>query len=262
MILNFCKYHGTGNDFIIVDNREQNLDLKHPIIKQLCSRHTGIGADGLIFLENSERAEFRMVYFNADGHEGTMCGNGGRCFVSFAKHLGLIKNETKFEAIDGMHNAFILSHNEKEMTIKISLNDVTEWSESNGSVVINTGSPHYVRFVDDLDKINPYQEGKKLRWNEKFQPEGVNVNFVQIQEDKLHIRTFERGVENITLSCGTGTVASVLAAFLKGKITDTKITAVTPGGDLSVNFNFENKIFRNIWLEGPSKKVFTGQAEI
>lgn len=253
MVVDCYKYQGTGNDFILIDNRDMSVTLTEDQIKWLCDRRFGIGADGLMLLELEPGADFEMVYFNSDGKESSMCGNGGRCITAFAKHLGLVDTHAKFIAIDGMHEAKIDGD-----IVSLKMNDVRNVEVGDGFYYLNTGSPHYVKFVTDIENFDVYKEGKKIRNNDRFVYEGTNVNFIEKQGDSLFVRTYERGVEDETLSCGTGVTASALVAALKG-ISNNKNACLikTLGGELNVKFDkvLENT-FYNIWLEGPAKFVF------
>ncbi|MFW6101370.1 MAG: diaminopimelate epimerase, partial [Bacteroidota bacterium] len=210
MTQHFHKYHGAGNDFIIINNRQGVFPPDKNVIKRLCRRRFGIGADGLMFLETSAEADFYMRYFNSDGNESTMCGNGGRCIVSFAYDQGLIDKKTRFLASDGPHEAVIRDDN----LVALKMQDVERVKTLGEHYFVDTGSPHYVRFVDDPEQVNVYEEGRKIRYNSQFSETGVNVNFVSLEEgDQIAIRTYERGVENETLACGTGAVASAISAY-------------------------------------------------
>ncbi|WGH26934.1 MAG: diaminopimelate epimerase [Candidatus Bostrichicola ureolyticus] len=254
MKLKFFKYQGTGNDFILIDARKLKFEINN--IKQLCHRKLGIGADGLILIKNDEKSQFYMKYYNSDGKESTMCGNGGRCAVAFSKYLGIINNKTYFRAADGNHIAFINANN----TISLKMKNVNSLKiNSNYSVFLNTGSPHHIVFVKKVNKLNVYSLGKEIRFKKPYIKNGVNVNFVEIiEKNYLKIRTYERGVENETLSCGTGAVASAIAAFELGKINNNKILIHTLGGKLYVKFQKFNSIYKKIWLEGPSKFIYYG----
>ena len=261
MKITFEKYHGAGNDFIVIDDRKGNIKLSKDKIALLCHRRFGIGADGLMLLQESRTYDFKMTYFNADGNEGSLCGNGGRCIVFFAKLKGLINSETIFEAIDGVHQAHILSSDEKEGIVSLKMADVDKVEKFDGDYFLNTGSPHYVKIVENIDSIDAYDEGKNIRWNSKFQPEGCNANFVIIKDDHLFVRTFERGVENLTLACGTGVVASAIVAAERSANIFDNYGIKTDGGDLKVKFKKKNNIYSDIWLEGPVVKVYEGIVE-
>ncbi len=256
--INFYKYQGAGNDFILIDAYDKKIELSQPVIYQLCSRRFGIGADGLMLLKKHDYYDFEMIYYNADGLQGTMCGNGGRCIVSFAKKLGLIKDFTRFIAIDGEHEAYIYDND----IVKLKMQDVKDIEIYHNYYFLNTGSPHYVEFVDDIQNIDVVQLGKKIRYSKDFEPEGTNVNFAQIMQDILKIRTYERGVEDETLACGTGSVALALAYTKRSEsyISPIKIHAL--GGELRVYFKYLDNYFSDIWLEGPAKFVFQGEVTI
>jgi diaminopimelate epimerase len=254
----FNKYQGAGNDFIIIDNRDGFFnpgDFK--LINKLCDRRFGIGADGLILISKSSQHDFEMKYFNSDGFEGTMCGNGGRCSADFAIRKGIAGKSLIFKAVDGVHKAL-----SEEGIIRLQMNDVNEPRLINGNYFINTGSPHYVLFRKEVENIDVNTEGKKIRWAEEFAPGGTNVNFVESENNGIYVRTFERGVEEETLSCGTGVTASAIASVLSGHI-DTKTVSVrTKGGNLSVSFTVSGNSISNIWLSGPATFVFQGEITI
>lgn len=259
MVVECYKYQGTGNDFILIDNRDMSVTLTEEQVKWLCDRRFGIGADGLMLLELEPGADFEMVYFNSDGKESSMCGNGGRCITAFAKQLGLVDTHAKFIAIDGMHEAKIEGD-----IVSLKMNDVRNVEVGDGFYYLNTGSPHYVKFVTDIENFDVYKEGKKIRNNDRFVYEGTNVNFIEKQGDSLFVRTYERGVEDETLSCGTGVTASALVAALKGISNNKNACHIkTLGGELNVKFDkvLENT-FYNIWLEGPAKFVFKTSIDI
>ena len=253
MQLECYKYQGTGNDFVLIDNREKTISLTIEQIKWLCDRRFGIGSDGLMLLELEPGIDFKMVYFNSDGNESSMCGNGGRCISAFAKRLDIISSEAKFLAIDGIHEAKINND-----TVSLKMNDVREVEVGEDFFYLNTGSPHYVKFVNDIENVNVFEEGKKIRYNNRFSAEGTNVNFIEKIDNELFVRTYERGVEDETLSCGTGVTAAALIAALKGQSNDKNNCVIkTLGGNLNVKFDkvLENT-FYNIWLEGPATFVF------
>jgi diaminopimelate epimerase len=255
----FYKYQGTGNDFVMVDNRDDIFpknDTK--LIGHLCDRRFGIGADGLILLENAGSADFRMVYYNSDGNESTMCGNGGRCIVAFANALGIIDNETEFDAVDGRHHATI----DDKGIISLHMKDVNTVSIYEDYVFLDTGSPHHVEIVEDLPNLDVKGIGASIRYSGLYGDKGSNVNFVsQDDADRFSVRTYERGVEDETLSCGTGVTAVAIAMKVQGK-TDANIVRLnTPGGELKVSFVQNGKQFTEVYLTGPAHFVFKGEAE-
>lgn len=259
MLINFSKYQATGNDFVMIDNRQNTFpknDTK--IIAHLCDRKFGIGADGLILLENDSLTDFRMIYYNADGNQSTMCGNGGRAIVVFAATLGLIESKTEFEAIDGKHQATLLENN----TVSLKMIDVNEVNKNDNACFLNTGSPHHVTFVDDVLSVNVFENGKMIR-NDVYGKEGANVNFVQkVADNHIKIRTYERGVEDETLSCGTGATASAIAFYQLGLTNHNNIIVEVMGGQLQVSFDYENNQFNDVHLIGPANKVFDGTINI
>lgn len=256
MKIAFCKYQGTGNDFIMIDGRDGLLTLANSKIAALCHRRFGIGADGLIVLVNEPGYDFRMLYYNSDGNESTMCGNGGRCIAAFARLLGVPGESYRFLGVDGPHQATFLENGD----VKLQMKDVESVQTMNDFLFTDTGSPHVVVKVLDVEDTDVYQQGKAIRYSEKFNTEGVNVNFVQVNSDGLSVRTYERGVENETYSCGTGVTAAVLSAAASGWISSThQICLVnTPGGSLKVHFHRNGASFTDIWLEGPAVHVFDG----
>lgn len=256
----FYKYQGTGNDFVLIDNRSLNLSLSTEEIKHLCDRRFGIGADGLMLLENEAGYDFKMVYYNSDGNQSSMCGNGGRCITAFAKLLGIIDNKARFMAIDGAHDASI----DENGLVSLKMQDVKQVEDGGDFFYLNTGSPHYVRFVTDLDNFNVVEEGRKIRNSERFMEDGTNVNFIEKKEDALFVRTYERGVEDETYSCGTGVVASSLVAALTGASTAKNHCHVsTLGGSLEVSFEkVLAQNFYNIWLKGPAVMVYAGHIHL
>ena len=260
MLIDFLKYQGAGNDFVLLDNRSKNYSsLSTNQIKMLCDRKFGIGADGLMLLQNHPNFDFEMIYFNADGNLGSMCGNGGRCIVSFAKHLNIINKETNFLAVDGPHYAKI---SDSEAWVELKMIDVTE-VEIGDAIVLNTGSPHYVKEVANLSNLDMYTLGKEIRYNETYQEQGINVNFMESLDNVLHVRTYERGVEDETLACGTGVTAAAMAfSILKNKFgkVETKIHAL--GGTLEVEFKRENNTFTEVYLKGPATLVFDGNINL
>jgi diaminopimelate epimerase len=257
IVMYFYKYHGAGNDFIIINNLNNEFVIENEFIKKLCHRRLGIGADGLMLLNKSQNYDFEMQYFNSDGFEGSMCGNGGRCIVAFAKKNGLINEFTKFKAIDGEHEAYIQSDN----SVKLKMSDVENITSNEKYYFLNTGSPHYVVFVDNVAEIDVFNKGKQIRYSSEFSPAGTNVNFAEICENYIKIRTYERGVEDETLACGTGTVATALSFALKTNLNGKSVNLKTLGGDLKVYFNKKENVFTDIWLEGPTEFVFEGSFE-
>ena len=253
----FYKYQGTGNDFIMIDNRNLHFDkTATATVKRLCDRRLGIGADGLILIQDHPDFDFEMVYFNADGNIGSMCGNGGRCAVKFARRLTIISDEAYFLAADGDHHASVESD-----VVFLKMANVTEIEQTDNAYYLKTGSPHYVQFVDNLHAFEVFNEGKNIRNNNRFKEVGTNVNFAEILPDNtLFVRTYERGVEDETLSCGTGVTATALAAHLKGFESPVKIK--TLGGELQVSFEKDGDLYHNIYLSGPAKMVFKGHIEI
>ncbi len=260
MRLKFYKYHGAGNDFIVIDNRMSSFKVQSGTINRMCNRRFGIGADGLMLLENTENSDFYMRYFNSDGKESTMCGNGGRCMVAFANALGIIKGKTQFMASDGLHKANIID----SRTVTLQMKDIKTFETYGEDFYLDTGSPHYVRFVDDISSAPVYNDGKQVRHDKRFAPGGTNVNFVQVDKDlNLSVRSYERGVENETLACGTGIVASAIATYLNNKTDKTSFLINAVGGKLKVHFDpFDENKFRNVWLTGPVEFVFAGEIEI
>jgi diaminopimelate epimerase len=252
----FYKYHGTGNDFILVDNRQPGLTLSRQQVAYLCHRRFGIGADGLMLLENAAGYDFRMVYYNSDGGESTMCGNGGRCITAFARSLGIIASAAHFLAIDGPHTAKI----SESGLISLHMKDVEQIVHHGDHTILNTGSPHYVLWVKDAAAADVYADGKRIR--NQFQPDGINVNFVQATEGGLYVRTYERGVEDETLSCGTGVTAAAIAAT--GQATGAFTTGIeTPGGHLEVSFTKRSaNTAIDVILTGPAVFVYKGEVDL
>jgi diaminopimelate epimerase len=260
MQLKFYKYQGTGNDFIIADNRNDSYHLTTQQIHQLCDRRFGIGADGLMLLQQKEGFDFEMKYYNADGREGSMCGNGGRCIVKFASHIGIRKDIYHFLASDGPHEAEI----DIDGIVSLKMKDVATIKKFHSDYILNTGSPHYIKLVTDVMTLDVYKKGHEIRNSKEFVQEGINVNFVEqeAEADKITVRTFERGVEDETYSCGTGVTAAALVCYHnENGFNDVEVK--TLGGKLSVEFDKigDNK-FENIWLCGPAEKVYEGTIEI
>lgn len=254
--MHFFKYQGTGNDFIILDNRNWSFTaLTTERIRQLCDRRYGIGADGLMLLNPHAGYDFEMKYYNADGRESTMCGNGGRCLVKFAYDQGIRKNEYHFLAIDGPHLAEI----DADGNVSLKMKDVQEIDEVQGDYILDTGSPHYIKLVTDVMDLDVYHNGMDIRYSSDFAKEGINVNFVeQRRPDEIVVRTYERGVEDETLSCGTGVTASALACYHNERGYNF-VKVVTKGGRLTVRFDrTADETYENVWLSGPADKVFEG----
>jgi diaminopimelate epimerase len=260
MTLSFSKYHGAGNDFIIIDNRNGGFSQDKEIIHFLCHRQLGVGADGLMLFSNHESLDFSMKYFNADGEEGSMCGNGGRCISAFYFNNISSKKHLAFLAYDGEHHSEIINNEKNQSVVRLQLSDVENVQRINEGFLLNTGSPHFVEFVENVEVIDVKVFGNELRYSDQFSPHGVNVNFVEFQQNKLYVRTYERGVEDETLSCGTGVTASAIAASYIKNLSDFDI--ITRGGNLQVSFDKSGNSFCNIWLTGPATFVYSGQIEI
>lgn len=256
MNINFYKYQGTGNDFVILDNRNRQYDsVTKEQVKHLCNRRFGIGADGLMLLNKKEGFDFEMKYYNADGGESTMCGNGGRCLVKFAYDQGIVKTEYHFLAIDGPHEASV----DFDGIVSLKMVDVSSVSAQNGHFILNTGSPHYITFSNDVMQLDVTRKGREIRNSAQFAAEGINVNFVEHSDENNHIvvRTYERGVEDETLSCGTGVTAAALVCYHNDNGFNS-VAVKTLGGHLSVDYDKAGNAFKNIWLNGPAAKVFEG----
>lgn len=260
MGLKLHKFQATGNDFILYDNRQQSFKKSPERIANLCHRRFGIGADGFIFLEKSLKYDFKMVYYNSDGYEGTMCGNGGRSVVAFAKFLNIINKKTTFEAIDGLHTATILNNANNTYNVKLQMKNVQGIEQTLNGYFLDTGSPHHVCFDKNIADIDVFNLGKSIRYNAAYKAiKGVNVNFVEIIDyKKIQARTYERGVEAETYSCGTGATAVALAAFYTKQCTEKTIEINTKGGTLIVSFdyNIEKQFFFNVYLAGQANHVF------
>lgn len=262
MRINFSKYHGSGNDFVIIDNRDHSFIPTQKIVAFLCDRRFGIGADGLMLLEPDKDTDLRMIYYNANGLEGTMCGNGGRCIAGFAGKLGIVEEEAVMKTIDGLHPFRILAFDGSLAQVQIKLNDVPGYIKIHDDYVLDTGSPHFIRFVNDLDNTDVVKEGAEIRYSPDF-PKGINVNFVEEEgPESIRVRTYERGVENETLSCGTGVTASAIALSLKSNKVFDEIEVNTRGGNLKVSFRHAGDKFEDIWLTGPAQFVYEGTIEV
>jgi len=258
MEIQFSKYQGTGNDFVIIDNRDGSIALSNTQIAFLCDRKFGVGSDGLIMLGTANEYDFSMAYYNADGTEGTMCGNGGRCLVKYAHDHGIVKENYVFIAIDGPHEAKIESNG----WIHLKMSDVNAVETGENFFVTNTGSPHYVQLVNDIKQFDVFANGKEIRYNDRFKADGVNVNFIEFHDDHLFVRTYERGVENETFSCGTGVTASAITTHLN-KIGEHHVAIKTIGGELAVSFNNQGGgHFNDIWLQGPGTFVYSASINL
>lgn len=255
--ITFHKYQATGNDFIMIDNRKQVFLKELSLIEKLCDRKFGIGSDGLILIEEHSEADFNMIFYNPDGSQ-SLCGNGSRCAVNFAKYIGLIvADQTTFMAYDGLHSASIVGD-----LVNLSMQNVQNVSQMQAGIFVDTGSPHLIKFVEDVQQVDIIPEGSSIRYDDQFKLSGTNVNFVQrLGDQKIFVRTYERGVENETLSCGTGVTAAAIAANTIGLKSPIKVT--TKGGDLTVTYEVDNiQSFHHIYLCGPALLVYEGKVEI
>ncbi|MEL6924432.1 MAG: diaminopimelate epimerase [Bacteroidota bacterium] len=258
--MQFYKYQGTGNDFVVIDQRQhQYLQLSDTDkVAFLCDRRFGVGADGVILLQHKAGYDFEMIYFNADGKPGSMCGNGGRCIVAFAKYLGIFDTSCRFLAYDGPHDARIVGAD----WVELKMQDVHQIEAGEGHYILDTGSPHFVTFVEDVDDINVAEQGAQIRYSQRFREKGINVNFVESVENGLIVATYERGVEDETLSCGTGVTAAALAHARQHAPDSNRIGIQAKGGQLEVKYERVENGFENIWLCGPATQVFVGDMEI
>ncbi|SNZ00647.1 diaminopimelate epimerase [Flagellimonas pacifica] len=256
MVLQFFKYQGTGNDFVVIDNREDFFPKNNiTLITKLCDRRFGVGGDGLILLENDPASDFKMEYFNSDGSQ-SMCGNGGRCVVAFAHYLGVIGKDATFNAIDGLHYATIEGD-----IVNLKMNDVDGIKEKPAYSFLDTGSPHHVQLVQNLNDLDVKIEGAKLRYG-LYGKSGSNINFVeQSNADTFKVRTYERGVEDETLSCGTGVTAVAIAMHKEGKTISKNVKINAVGGDLTISFEQQNGSYTDIFLKGPAKQIYKGEIE-
>jgi diaminopimelate epimerase len=258
MKIEFYKYQGTGNDFVILDNRRNQYNLSKEQVKFICEDAFGIGADGLMMLNQLEGYDFEMKYYNSDGAESTMCGNGGRCLVKFAYDMGINKPSYNFLAVDGPHDAVFGDHG----WVRLKMKDVNEMHEEDGNCIVDTGSPHYVKMVDNVRHYEVVKEGKRIRYSKKFKEHGINVNFVEVEHGGISVRTYERGVEDETLSCGTGVTASALVSAHNHRGFN-RVEVSTLGGRLAVEFDkIGDNQFSDIWLCGPAAYVFKGEIEV
>jgi len=250
--IQFHKYQGTGNDFILIDDRSENFPTSKELVQKLCDRKFGVGADGLILIQNHPELDYRMVYFNSDGSQ-SLCGNGSRCGFAFARLLGMVDSEAIFETTDGIHKIKL-----EGGLIHFQLFDVSEKNKlSDHEWYLDTGSPHHIVFSESIDRLDVKAQGSAVRYSDRYSSQnGTNVNFAQLLPNKVKIRTYERGVEDETLSCGTGaTAVGLLAGSMEYS---SPVTVETAGGELKVFFKKENEHFTDIWLAGPAEKVFAG----
>lgn len=259
-LVTFHKYQGTGNDFVIIDARNIDYLFNTEIIYKICDRHFGIGADGFILLLAAEGRDFYMKYYNSDGLEGSMCGNGGRCITAFAKKTGIIKDKAFFSGIDGDHHAVIA----EDGIVSLKMKEVSDIVKFRDGYLLDTGSPHFVVFGEMINETDVVGKGRKIRNQSRFSPGGTNVNFIEpLGMNEFAIRTYERGVEDETLACGTGSVAAAIAFFCNSKPEKASFTVHAPGGKLWVKFKpLSDKRFTDIWLEGPAEFVFQGEFEL
>lgn len=262
MKIPFSKYQGTGNDFIIIDNRQFDWKPNQQEIAYLCHRRFGIGADGLMFLSDTEGFDFGMTYYNSDGAESTMCGNGGRCITAFAVSLGLVEACARFWAVDGIHDSVVLYARHPEFMVRLKMMDTAIGQVFGDGIFINTGSPHFVVQHDNISGLDVFHEGRILRNDQRFAPGGSNIDFMEVKPDGLFVRTYERGVEDETLSCGTGVTASALVMAHLRPENKGKYQITAPGGELTVTFKQNGNSFSDIWLEGPAKFVFSGEIDL
>lgn len=253
--IKFAKYQGAGNDFILIDNRNAIFDKNNTaLVEKLCDRKFGIGADGLMLLQDTENFDFQMLYFNADGKESSMCGNGGRCIVAFARDLGIITGETDFLAVDGAHHAQITGNQ-----VDLGMIEVQSVNRDGEDYVLNTGSPHYIQFVSELKQLDVFAAGSAIRNNSTYQKEGINVNFVEKENEGYFLRTFERGVEDETLACGTGATAAAIAiALAEERMGQQELPIRVLGGQLYISFHRHGNSFTKVTLKGPADFVFEG----
>lgn len=251
----FYKYQGAGNDFILIDNRQHVFEPQNSaLVKKMCDRRFGIGADGLMLLQKTDEADFEMIYFNANGLQASMCGNGGRCIVAFARDLKIIEHKTDFLAVDGLHFAQI-----KGDDVALSMIDVLEYRRDSDAYILHTGSPHYVKITTDVENLDVYNAGRKIRYSQTYSPQGINVNFVEREQSGYFVRTYERGVENETLACGTGATAAAISIAINENRTGTiEIPIRVLGGQLQVNFERDENSFTKVILQGPAEYVFEG----
>ena len=255
MKIKFEKYESGGNDFVLIDNRNKLYDLNSDKIKKICTRNFGVGSDGLIILKNSKIADFKMIYYNSDGQSSSLCGNGTRCLFSFTLSLGIIKKTAKIETSEGIYIATISSRN----LVSLKMKNIDDVFLFDNKAYLNSGSPHHIEMIEDLNKISVKKLGSSIRFSSRYSPNGTNVNFFnKINDKKFEIRTYERGVEDETLSCGTGATAVAIAVHAMGLTTQSEITIQTRGGELIISFEVSETGYKNICLEGPTRFVFKG----
>ncbi|MCB0431170.1 MAG: diaminopimelate epimerase [Flavobacteriales bacterium] len=263
MNLKFEKYHGTGNDFVVIDDRSHSFPTDdYALVARLCERHKGIGADGLMLLRKREGFDFEMVYYNSDGNPGSMCGNGGRCITAFAVRLGIVSHQARFMAYDGPHEAYVkpVTGQPGLHNVKLQMGDVKSVEMVGQDFFLDTGSPHLVSWRKNLQNLNVKQEGSAIRYNDRFREKGTNVNFVDWEDGRLLVRTYERGVEDETLCCGTGVTASAVCYAHINGIGNGIIPVTMPGGDVSVHLKVAaDGTYTDVWLEGIATHVFSGE---
>lgn len=261
--MEFYKFHGTGNDFIMIDNREGDTGLSTERVRALCDRRFGIGADGLILLEDDEACDIKMVYYNSDGNESTMCGNGGRCLAAFANLLSLVEDVGTLRAIDGIHSFTIIERVTDTWTVRLGMSDVSvSQAETSGEMIVDTGSPHFVIKVDDPVQMEIIEQARLIRYSDRFRSEGINVNFIREDSNGITIRTYERGVEDETLSCGTGCVAAAISAGSDNSDGSYEYDIITKGGKVKVSYTKSGKTFSDVYLTGPATMTFMGITEL
>ena len=261
MALKFYKYQGTGNDFIIVDNRNLIFDKNNSLlIQKLCNRKTGVGSDGLILLENHKNLDFKMVYFNADSSESGFCGNGSRCITHFAKFLGIVKDSARFEAIDGIHLAKIIDDKISVKINNIDASKIKHFNNGYNATFVDSGSPHLLIQKSDINNFDIIRDSKSIKNHfKKTFTKGVNINYFSVSNDIVNLRTYERGVEDETLSCGTGAVALAVCLETNSKINNDKVLIFTKGGELKVSLKKIESTYSDIWLSGGVEQVYSGE---
>ncbi|MEX2380365.1 MAG: diaminopimelate epimerase [Vicingaceae bacterium] len=257
MEINFSKYQGTGNDFVLIDGTKETVKFSASEIQTICERRFGIGADGLIIIRNHADSDFEMDYYNADGSQ-SFCGNGSRCAQAYAKTLGLIEDQSTFLAIDGIHKGRSVGDD-----FATQMGEVKEVQQLGDDYFVQTGSPHYIRYVEDVDAVDVYNEGRQIRYSDAYRDKGTNVNFVSEQDGFLRVRTYERGVEGETFSCGTGVTAVAISFLYKNRLDSKQVKILTRGGELRIALNkVSDREYNDIWLVGPAVEVFKGRFEL